>query len=134
MIRFSRAFAIFSIFVSIVFVVSGFMMNTVFKIEISHTTNTLLYIATTGVLCQFIHALAILLTIALSPWLNPIWQKSSLHLFILGTILCSGSIYAIAIFNSFVSIPPLIAGGIFLLTGWVCLIIGVLRRKVSGKP
>jgi len=75
----------------------------------------------TAVQYQFIHALAILfVSSALRRWPVNLAKASGIF-FIVGTILFSGSLYILAIFNlPFMgAVAPI--GGIALILGWLCL-------------
>ena len=85
----------------------------------------------TAVQYQFIHALAILfVSSVLSRW--PVrLAKASGVLFFVGTVLFSGSLYILAIFNLPImgAVAPL--GGVCLILGWLCLILVAWQNKVS---
>ena len=81
----------------------------------------------TGARYQMYHALA-LLAVAwmLGRWPGP-WPARAGWLFLAGTVLFSGSLYALALtgVRSLGAITPL--GGAAFLAGWVCLALGATR-------
>ncbi len=85
----------------------------------------------TAVQYQFIHALAILfVSSALRRW--PVGlAKASGILFLIGTILFSGSLYILAIFNLPImgAVAPI--GGVALILGWFCLGLVAWQNNVS---
>ncbi|BFM19301.1 DUF423 domain-containing protein [Gilvimarinus japonicus] len=86
----------------------------------------------TGVQYQMYHALALLVV---GLWLkqatrhNTVWLNSASGLFMLGTVLFSGSLYALTLtgIGFFGPITPL--GGICLLLGWLCLLMAALTSS-----
>jgi uncharacterized membrane protein YgdD (TMEM256/DUF423 family) len=82
----------------------------------------------TGVRYQMYHALALLaVSWAVSRWPGP-WPLRAGWLFLLGSFLFSGSLYALALTGArwLGAIAPV--GGVALLAGWTCLLLGLLRR------
>lgn len=77
---------------------------------------------------QMYHALA-LLTVSwvVTRWPGP-WGVRAGWLFVAGTVVFSGSLYALSLtgIRWLGAITPL--GGLALLTGWICLAIAVGRR------
>ena len=90
-----------------------------------------------GVRYQMYHALALMLLPALSAYVSSKWANRVAFCFVTGTVLFSGSLYALAIsgIKWFGPITPL--GGLFMITGWILLIIGLLvgpsKHKVSAQ-
>ena len=88
----------------------------------------------TGVRYQMYHGLAILalpalITYSHSRWLNPVALG-----FVLGCLMFSGSLYALAMTGAkwFGPITPL--GGVFFITGWGMLVVALLKgNKQTGK-
>lgn len=83
----------------------------------------------TGAQYQMYHALALL---ALGLWLRQgsnAWLRCACGLFIVGTLLFSGSLYALALtgLGLFGPITPL--GGVCLLLGWLCLLLAALKSS-----
>lgn len=83
----------------------------------------------TGVTYQFYHVFALL---ALA-WLqyqktNKIFKWAGIF-YIMGIILFSGSLYTLTFINlqELGIITPI--GGIFLIAGWLCMLIGILQIK-----
>ncbi len=92
----------------------------------------------TGVQYQFYHALALLLTGILAVELKSVWIRWTAWCFISGVILFSGSLYLITFLKIQGStgiryagpLTPL--GGMLFIAGWLCLLVGVLKRKTEG--
>ena len=88
----------------------------------------------TAVQYQMYHALALLAVGMLYEKGNKKWLRVSGNLLIAGTILFSGSLYLLTILKlngsdaiRFVGpVTPL--GGVCFITGWVCLLVGVMRK------
>lgn len=88
----------------------------------------LLAVFETGARYHMYHALALLATAwALARWPGP-WPVRAGWLFLAGTLLFSGSLYALALSGVrwLGAITPL--GGAAVLAGWACLLLGALRR------
>lgn len=88
----------------------------------------LLAVFETGARYQMYHALALLAVgWAVTRWPGP-WPVRAGWLFLVGTLLFSGSLYALALTGVrwLGAITPL--GGVALLAGWTCLLLGLLRR------
>jgi uncharacterized membrane protein YgdD (TMEM256/DUF423 family) len=79
----------------------------------------------TGAKYQMYHAIALLLIglLSLHGSLPQTWLNSAGVAFIIGTILFSGSLYALSLSGVKIlgAITPL--GGVAFLTGWICLAI-----------
>ncbi|MBI1276784.1 MAG: DUF423 domain-containing protein [Anaerolineaceae bacterium] len=85
----------------------------------------------TAVQYQFIHALALLfVSSALRRWPVGLAKASGIFFFV-GTILFSGSLYILAIFNIPImgAVAPI--GGVGLILGWLCLCLVALQNHVS---
>ncbi len=88
----------------------------------------------TGVRYQFYHSFALLITgMAFSAF--PVKQlKLATTFFIIGIVLFSGSLYAMTLLSisgaslGMVGIVTPI-GGLFLITGWIMLLLGVAKSK-----
>jgi len=81
-----------------------------------------------GVRYQMYHALALLAVgWAVTRWPGP-WPVRAGWLFAVGTLLFSGSLYALALSGMrwLGAVTPL--GGLAFLAGWTCLLLGMLRR------
>lgn len=76
---------------------------------------------------QMYHALAIVLAAILLTTLQAVSFSCAGWLFFLGTCLFSGSLYAMALtgIRWLGAITPI--GGLILLAGWLCLMIGAYR-------
>src|SRR5918999_4827663 len=90
-------------------------------------TPDLLAVFETGARYQMFHALALLAASwALTRWPGP-WPARAGWLFLAGTLLFSGSLYALALSGVrwLGAITPL--GGAAFLAGWICLAMGAAR-------
>ena len=91
-------------------------------------TPDLLAVFETGARYQMYHALALLAAAwAVTRWPGP-WPVRAGWLFLAGTIVFSGSLYALALsgIRWLGAITPL--GGAAFLAGWACLLLCALRR------
>ncbi len=85
----------------------------------------------TAVQYQFIHALAILfVSSAIRRWPGSLTRAAG-GLFVIGTVLFSGSLYILAIFNITImgAVAPI--GGIALILGWLCLILMAWQNNIA---
>ena len=85
----------------------------------------------TAVQYQFIHALAILfVSSAIRRWPGFLTRAAGV-LFIIGTIIFSGSLYILAILNVPImgAIAPI--GGVALTLGWLCLILMAWQNNIA---
>lgn len=89
----------------------------------------LLAVFETGARYQMYHALALLGAAWLAERTGSTWALRAGGLFVLGTVLFSGSLYALALsgVRSFGAVTPV--GGIAFLAGWLCL-----ARAALGLP
>ena len=84
----------------------------------------------TGVRYQFYHALALMI----AAWAVIYFQHRLIlaggWFFIAGTVLFSGSLYALALsgYKTLGAVTPL--GGLCFLAGWVCAGLGVLKSRI----
>lgn len=87
----------------------------------------LMSIYQTAVQYHFWHALALLGAVALLPQRPVPWLHAAAACWALGTLLFSGSLYALALsgVRGLGAITPF--GGVLLLAGWACLLVGALR-------
>jgi uncharacterized membrane protein YgdD (TMEM256/DUF423 family) len=77
---------------------------------------------------QMYHALALLaVSWAVTRWPGP-WAMRAGWLFVIGTVVFSGSLYALSLTGVrwLGAITPL--GGLAFLTGWICLGMAAVRR------
>ncbi|HJR50260.1 MAG TPA: DUF423 domain-containing protein [Gemmatimonadales bacterium] len=91
-------------------------------------TPDLLAVFETGARYQMYHALALLAAAwAVPHWPGP-WPVRAGWLFLLGTLLFSGSLYTLALtgLRWLGAITPF--GGVALLAGWLCLLLAAARR------
>ena len=94
----------------------------------------LLAVFETGARYQMYHALALLAVgWAVTRWPGP-WPIRAGWLFAIGTLLFSGSLYALALTGrtGLGAITPV--GGAALLAGWACLVLDLLRSGVPDDP
>jgi len=82
---------------------------------------------------QIIHALAIFISALLYNFSPKKEFKISSYLFMLGIIIFSGSLYALAItgIKKFGMITPI--GGVFFLTGLVFIVVGCTKSKFNDE-
>jgi uncharacterized membrane protein YgdD (TMEM256/DUF423 family) len=81
----------------------------------------------TAVKYQFYHALAlILLGILMNSQQHSLYQYSG-YSFIIGTLIFSGSLYALCLsgITKFGMITPI--GGVLLIAGWILLMLGIIK-------
>jgi uncharacterized membrane protein YgdD (TMEM256/DUF423 family) len=93
----------------------------------SHLTPERQAVFETGVRYQLIHALALLFVgIGAGNILNGVWLGAAGWLFVVGTILFSGSLYLLVLSDRrwLGAITPF--GGIALILGWLCLAASAL--------
>ena len=93
----------------------------------SHLTPERQAVFETGVRYQLIHALALLIVgIGAGNILNSVWLGAAGWLFVVGTILFSGSLYLLVLSDRrwLGAITPF--GGIALILGWLCLAASAL--------
>jgi uncharacterized membrane protein YgdD (TMEM256/DUF423 family) len=91
-------------------------------------TPDLLAVFETGARYQMYHALALLAVAwALARWPGP-WPVRAGWLFVVGTLLFSGSLYALALSGVrwLGAVTPF--GGAAFLAGWLCLLLAAVRR------
>lgn len=88
----------------------------------------------TGVKFQFYHALALLATGIISKEINNRFIRLAGILFIIGTLLFSGSLYLLAFLKiqgsdlTKIAGPLTPVGGLFFVAGWVLLVMGISRK------
>ena len=89
----------------------------------------------TAVKYQMYHALAVLIVGLIQKESSSKYLKYAINLFLIGVILFSGSIYLLSLqdligfkFSTFLG-PITPFGGIFLIAGWIMLIMEGLKRK-----
>ena len=85
-----------------------------------------------GVRYHMYHALAILLVGGLAAQASLVWRKRAALLFIIGSVLFSGSIYLLVLTGQKWLGPVTPLGGLCLMLGWVALVIGVMKGADNG--
>ena len=85
-----------------------------------------------GVRYQMYHALAILLVGGLAAQASLVWRKRAALLFIIGSVLFSGSIYLLVLTGQKWLGPVTPLGGLCLMLGWVVLVVGVIKGADNG--
>jgi len=80
-----------------------------------------------GVRYQMYHALAILLVGGLAAQASLVWRKRAALLFMIGSVLFSGSIYLLVLTGQKWLGPVTPLGGLCLMLGWVALVISVMK-------
>jgi uncharacterized membrane protein YgdD (TMEM256/DUF423 family) len=83
---------------------------------------------------QMYHSLALLLVGALPARRSPRVLRAASWLFLVGILLFSGSLYALAFSGQrwLGAITP--AGGVAFLAGWACLAFAAIRERAPGGP
>ena len=61
-----------------------------------------------------------------------VWRKRAALLFIIGSVLFSGSIYLLVLTGQKWLGPVTPLGGLCLMLGWVALVIGVMKGADNG--
>lgn len=84
-----------------------------------------------GVRYQMYHGLALAFTALLMREMQNGWINGAGLSFILGSAIFSGSLYLLALSGNrwWGAVTPI--GGVILLAGWACLVIGVLGWSAS---
>ncbi len=91
----------------------------------------------TGVQYQLMHSLALLLVGSIANQLPAKWLLASANCFIAGMIFFSGSLYLLSFLKLNESpavkiVGPITpVGGIFLILGWLLLLLAVVKKKRS---
>lgn len=93
----------------------------------------------TGVSYQFYHVFALLATGILSDRFRNRWIKLAGYCFIIGVVLFSGSLYALAGLQASANVglgglgivTPI--GGLFFIAGWVFLVLALAARQNALK-
>ena len=85
----------------------------------------------TGVQYQMYHALALLGVVALLKFVgHNIWLQTGGVLFIIGTLLFSGSLYGLALGGPRLLGPITPLGGVCFLLGWLSLLVAAIKLKL----
>lgn len=87
----------------------------------------LLNILEIGVRYQLFHALLIVVLSGLASVFNPQWMAGAGWLIVLGVVLFSGSLYLLALtgIKQWGAVTPV--GGVTLLAGWICIVVGAWK-------
>lgn len=94
----------------------------------NHVGPEMVAVFETGVRYQLIHALALFAVgVATDHWPSK-WIATSGSLFVVGMILFSGSLYALALGGPRWLGPVTPLGGICFMVGWLALAIGAIQR------
>ncbi len=90
-------------------------------------TPDLLNVFEIGVRYQMYHALALLAVAALRPELPGALMTASGWLFVVGTVLFSGSLYGLSLtgIRRLGAVTPL--GGLAFLAGWLCMVVAAVQ-------
>lgn len=86
----------------------------------------------TAVEYQFYHCLALGIVLLLAERSPSVWLKRAMTLFVIGTVIFSGSLYLLVLtqMRSWGAVTPM--GGICLLLGWGCLIIFTIKSPYNA--
>lgn len=88
----------------------------------------------TGVQYQMYHALALIFVGILSARIYNGYMSYAGVLFVAGIILFSGSLYLIVSLHAMNKVVPAAIGiltpigGVFFIMGWVCMLIGIIKK------
>ncbi|MEP4093372.1 DUF423 domain-containing protein [Reichenbachiella sp.] len=95
--------------------------------------NDRLEVFETAVRYQYYHAVALLVIGILAEKIQGPWLRRATYLLSVGVIIFSGSLYTLSITNIglFGAITPI--GGLLMVLGWVCLIVGIVNTKKNHK-
>ncbi len=94
----------------------------------NHLSSEMMSVYKTAVEYQFYHALGLLIIGLIGFNFESKWIKWSGGMLIAGIVLFSGSLYALSVTEIKVlgTITPI--GGLAFVAGWICLIIGLLKK------
>lgn len=83
----------------------------------------------TAVFYQLSHSIALLILVALSPYLQASWQALGLKFMLAAIVLFAGSLYALVLsgFTQLGMITPI--GGVSFLIAWVCIAIAAIKKQ-----
>ena len=85
----------------------------------------------TAVFYQLSHSIALLILVALSPYLQARWQALGLKFMLAAIVLFAGSLYALVLsgITQLGMITPI--GGVCFLIAWVCVAIAAIKKPQS---
>ena len=94
----------------------------------THLSADMLAVFEVGVRYQACHSLALLACAWAIAVFNPVWIARAGTCFAAGIIIFSGSLYILAItgIKMFGAVTPI--GGLFLMLGWLFMILGAIKR------
>lgn len=97
-------------------------------------TPEMLAVFETGARYQMYHALALVAVAVASVYLPGRLVKAAGWLFVLGTVIFSGTLYALSMtgLRWLGAITPV--GGVCFLAGWLCLAVGACRKNRPEEP
>ncbi len=87
------------------------------------------HIFETGVRYQMYHALALFALAATQEKLEAKYARAAAYLFSVGTLLFSGSLYALCLTNIPITGAVTPIGGLALIGGWLCTIVSAIKSK-----
>ncbi|MCL1048575.1 DUF423 domain-containing protein [Shewanella abyssi] len=97
----------------------------------SVTTTEMIAIFNLGVEYQFYHTFALIAVAFAGHWLKSRLLDWAGYLFIVGTMLFSGSLYLYALLGTKWTGPITPLGGVCLLLGWLLIAVAVWRNRVK---
>ncbi|QQX79104.1 DUF423 domain-containing protein [Shewanella sp. KX20019] len=95
------------------------------------TTTEMIAIFNLGVEYQFYHTFALIAVAFAGHWLKSRLLDWAGYLFIVGTMLFSGSLYLYALLGTKWTGPITPLGGVCLLLGWLLIAVAVWRNRVK---
>ncbi|MCL1057719.1 DUF423 domain-containing protein [Shewanella sp. Choline-02u-19] len=95
------------------------------------TTAEMIAIFNLGVEYQFYHTFALIAVAFAGHWLKSRLLDWAGYLFIVGTMLFSGSLYLYALLGAKWTGPITPLGGVCLLLGWLLIAVAVWRNRVK---
>lgn len=93
----------------------------------SRLSATLLSAFETGVTYQFYHTLALLVVALWLKQTHSVWLVASGYFWLVGVLLFSGSLYALALTGVKWLGPITPLGGLMFILGWVSLLVGAVK-------
>lgn len=93
----------------------------------SRLSTALLNAFETGVTYQFYHALALLIVALWLKQTQSVWLVASGYFWLVGVLLFSGSLYALALTGVKWLGPITPLGGLMFILGWISLLVGAVK-------